>query len=171
MLRHSLFRYTAAVAATMLAWMIASTSPALHDRSFVVFIAAVVVSARFLGFGPGLFATLLSVAFIDYVVLEPHFQISRSRIDVEQLAVFLAVGSLAAGIARQKSKPDVRADEAQRRMAAIVESSQDAILSKDTHGIITSWNQGAERLYGYTADEIIGKHVSILAPPEHPDEI
>jgi len=171
MLRHSLFRYTAAVAATMLAWMIASTSPALHDRSFVVFIAAVVVSARFLGFGPGLFATLLSVAFIDYVVLEPHFQISRSRIDVEQLAVFLAVGSLAAGIARQKSKADVRADEAQRRMAAIVESSQDAILSKDTHGIITSWNQGAERLYGYTADEIIGKHVSILAPPEHPDEI
>jgi PAS domain S-box-containing protein len=56
-------------------------------------------------------------------------------------------------------------------MAAIVESSQDAILSKDTKGIITSWNQGATRLYGYTAEEVIGKHVSILAPPEHPDEI
>jgi PAS domain S-box-containing protein len=59
----------------------------------------------------------------------------------------------------------------QRQLADIVESSQDAILSKDVNGIITSWNGGAERLYGYRADDIIGKHVSILTPPEQPDEI
>src|SRR5207244_6255281 len=47
----------------------------------------------------------------------------------------------------------------------------DAILSKNINGIITSWNPGAERLYGYRAEEVIGKHISILSPPELRDEI
>jgi PAS domain S-box-containing protein len=56
-------------------------------------------------------------------------------------------------------------------LASIVDSSDDAILSKNMDAIITSWNKGAEQLYGYSADEVIGKHVSILAPADHPDEI
>lgn len=57
------------------------------------------------------------------------------------------------------------------RLASIVDSSEDAILSKTMEGIITSWNSGAETLYGYTADEVLGKHVSILTPDDHLDEI
>jgi PAS domain S-box-containing protein len=54
---------------------------------------------------------------------------------------------------------------------SIVESSDDAILSKDLDGTIFSWNQGAERLYGYAAEEVIGKPVSLLIPADRPDEL
>ena len=64
-----------------------------------------------------------------------------------------------------------RSMEARNRLAAIVESSDDAIIGNGLDGIITSWNRGAQRLYGYTADEIVGKPLSLLVPPDHPDEV
>ncbi len=61
-------------------------------------------------------------------------------------------------------------DELQKRLASIVESSDDAIISKSIKGIITSWNKGAEKLYGYKTAEIVGKPVSILMPPDKMDD-
>ncbi len=52
-----------------------------------------------------------------------------------------------------------------RRLAAIIESSDDIIATKDLDGIITGWNRGAEQVLGYTAEEIVGRHVSVLMPP------
>jgi two-component system cell cycle sensor histidine kinase/response regulator CckA len=64
-----------------------------------------------------------------------------------------------------------RSEEAVRKLASIVESSEEAIIGKTLDGIIVSWNPGAERLYGYTAEEAIGRHVTMLASPERPGEI
>src|SRR6188474_1979268 len=62
-------------------------------------------------------------------------------------------------------------EEASGFLAAIVESSDDAIIGKDLNGIILSWNKGAERLYGYTASEVIGRSISMLVPSEKTDEL
>lgn len=64
-----------------------------------------------------------------------------------------------------------RTEEDLRRLASIVKCSDDAIIGKTLEGIITSWNAGAERMYGYLAKEAIGKPVSMLVPINHPDEI
>lgn len=59
----------------------------------------------------------------------------------------------------------------QRRLALIVDSSQDAIIGKNLDGIVTHWNQGAQEIYGYTAQEMIGQHISTLAPEDKAHEI
>ena len=64
-----------------------------------------------------------------------------------------------------------KTDETRARLASIVECSNDAIMSSSTNGTITSWNRGAEKIYGYTANEVIGKHYSLLVPAENKDEI
>ncbi|HTV42544.1 MAG TPA: CheR family methyltransferase [Candidatus Sulfotelmatobacter sp.] len=63
-----------------------------------------------------------------------------------------------------------RANAISGHFKAIVESSDDAIISKDLNGVIRTWNKGAEKIFGYTAEEAVGKPVTILIPPDHIDE-
>jgi PAS domain S-box-containing protein len=64
-----------------------------------------------------------------------------------------------------------QAEEVRARLAAIVESSEDAIIAKTLDGIITDWNRGAKKIYGYSAQEVLGKPINILVPPDRPNEI
>src|SRR5438034_1923455 len=63
-----------------------------------------------------------------------------------------------------------RAEERNARLAAIVESSEDAIIGKTPEGIVVTWNRGAERIFGYTAEEILGQPITALIPPDRSDE-
>ena len=63
-----------------------------------------------------------------------------------------------------------RAEKAAQSLAAIVESTHDAVIGKTPDGTITSWNRAAARMYGYSAEEAVGRPISILAPPDRPDE-
>jgi PAS domain S-box-containing protein len=82
------------------------------------------------------------------------------RVQERTAALAAANESLQAEIAERN-----RQEASLARLAAIVESSEDAIISKTLDGIVTSWNRGAERIFGYTAEEIIGKPVTVLIPP------
>ena len=73
-------------------------------------------------------------------------------------------------VATRPRRPGNRTVES-KLLASIVDSSDDAIISKTLDGVITTWNKAAERIYGYQAEEIIGQSISLLIPPGHADEM
>ncbi|MBW3651755.1 MAG: response regulator, partial [Actinobacteria bacterium] len=91
--------------------------------------------------------------------------VPRPEPDPDRLVALAALAALVVDELELRS-----ASLASARLASVVESSVDAIISKHLDGTITSWNRAAESLYGYTAEEAIGRSVSMLVPPERPDE-
>jgi PAS domain S-box-containing protein len=171
--RHSaLAQYGAAALAVWVTLSLWTFAPVLQRHLFVLLLAAVLFSARFLGFGPAVFCSLLSTACLDFFALPPHFSFRiGTAVDLERLLAFLAISLFASSLARQKTLAESRADRTVTQMAAIVEYSYEAIYSTDTEGNITSWNRAAEALYGYSAEEAVSLHVTQLVPPERREEL
>ena len=86
--------------------------------------------------------------------------------DLEDGDVIVGTSTIQRDISERKKTDAILAE-----MAAIVDSSNDAIIGKTLQGIITTWNRGAEHVYGYTAAEMVGRSISVLVPKERPDEV
>jgi PAS domain S-box-containing protein len=110
-----------------------------------------------------------------------HYETKRVRKDGGVLDVALTVSPIRDKIGRiigaSKIIRDIterkrwqKAELAESFLGALVESADDAIISKNLDGVVRSWNPAAERLYGYSAEEMIGKPISLLVPADHPDE-
>ena len=88
----------------------------------------------------------------------------RVGLSVYTLSMILVLGIIVVVVARRLRESDLEL----RRLAAIVDASDDAMINKTVDGVILSWNRGAELMYGYTADEVVGRPISILAPADRP---
>jgi len=163
--------YASAIAATALSWCIWWLSPVLHQDAFVIFILAVVFVARFYGFGPAVVCTFSSALVLDYSMFRPRIGVPLSQNELQRLGLFILISVFVAGLARQRSRAETQADEVRQELAAIVTSSEDAIISFTVDGFVTSWNRGAEALYGYSAAEIIGRPLSVLVPSDRIGEL
>ena len=179
--------YVLAVAATAGAAALRVVMAPIWDTSFpvVTFTPAILLSAWFGGVWPGLLATLLSAATISHLGMPgpPAPNLGHAL----GLLVFVATGSLISWLVgaqrrtRRRLSQNVRdlqdlaliradADEARSRLAAIVQFSDDAIISKNLNGTITSWNAAAEQMFGYTEEEIVGRPITTIIPGDRLSE-
>ncbi len=105
-----------------------------------------------------------------------HYETVRVRKDGRRISISLSVSPILDDDGRVVGVSSIARDITERWSGAtllesLVNSSEDAIDSKTLDGIITSWNPAAERMYGYCADEIIGKNISMLSHPDRPEEM
>jgi PAS domain S-box-containing protein len=165
----TLFRYFLAILATFVALYLRHLlMPVLGNQNpYHTAWLAVVFSAWYCGIGPAIVSTLIATLGVDYWFLSPfHTLAIQDRTQVYGMLGFLAFS----GAIIVLGESNRRGFGARARLAAIVESSDDAIVSKNLDGVITSWNHGAERIFGYKAAEAVGQHVTLIIPPEHRDE-
>jgi anti-anti-sigma factor len=170
--RRAVLNPRAAVTAVAVSLVTTVLVLALHDwypsRAFTfLYLPMVAVLAFTAGRGPSLFGALVSLLGAWYVLLGP----GRDHTVDTGLVVFTLLFAASVVVLGEAMVRLRGRTQAARDLAAIVESSDDAIFSKSLDAVILTWNAGAERMYGYTAAEATGRPVAMLAPPDHAGEM
>ena len=154
--------------------------------TFVTFFPAVAIAALYGGLGPGLLATVVSAALVDYFLMAPVGSFAIANIvDTISLVVFLASGTLISYLAELHNRAQARAHKAEeqsrlaaerkqaeatlQRQAELLHLSFDAIIVWRLGGAIETWNKGAEELYRYSQEEAVGQVTHDLLKTIHPE--
>ena len=164
-----LFAYAVTILAVALAVAVRILlDPYLGDHvPFATFFVAVIVSGWVGGFRPALLATLLGFVCAAFYFVPPRFTfIAPTGHHLVGLGMYFVVSLAIAAFAHERQQ---RLTDAER-LISIVDYSQDAIISQSLEGTIQSWNAAAERLFGYSAEQAIGQHISFLIPAEQAAE-
>jgi two-component system sensor kinase FixL len=144
-----------------------------NDSPFLLFVPAILLASGLCGFGPGLLATIMSVGLASRFFSNPD----RVGADVINAAGFAVIGvgiawfgeSLRRAVFRAfEQTQDLQAREA--HLKSILDTVPDAMVVIDERGIVQSFSSAAERLFGYTADEVVGRNVKLLMPSPYRDD-
>jgi PAS domain S-box-containing protein len=176
--QHPSLGYLVAVLGQVAAVSLTAYLGAMWPRDFpypgVLPLVVVIVVALRWDFGPSVVGTLLGAVLISYYILRPYAAWSAAPAAMGTVLAFVAIGLtiglLGSRAHRARSQAEAAA-EARAQLTAIVKASADAIIGATLDSTITSWNPGAARLYGYRAEEVIGRPASLLYPPDRHDEL
>jgi PAS domain S-box-containing protein len=161
----------AAATAVRAAW-----EPLLHGQiPFITYVAGVVVATWFGRTTGGVAASLGSALAGDYFFVEERFRVKVARLDhFAGITIFLVVAAVLVWLVSRwrRAEETLRHDAAQLRLRGLlIEHAHDAIFVCDRDGRIVSWNEGAERLYGWTAVEAIGRDPRVLLHARFPESL
>jgi PAS domain S-box-containing protein len=182
--------YFLALALTLLGWGARELlTPLIGPTAlpFISFFPAVAAATWLGGVGPGAGSVALAIAIVFWRFLPFDGTATMAIADAVSVIAFAVAAALIvgpiSGLRRARGRLRQQLEEAREierelavgreaaaRLAAVVEYSGDAIFTKNLEGVVETWNASAERLFGYTADEIVGRPVLLLIPPDRGDE-
>ncbi len=175
-----ILRYGLAIVSVALALGVALLLERYNFRGveFPLFLFAIAVSVWYAGLWPGVLAVVLSSLAFNYFFTEPLYTLYVSRIDVPYYVIFILFASLLAWfstirrrVEREllRSQDELQKEVAERtQQASLLNLTHDTIIARDMNDIITFWNRGAEELYGWSWQEVVGKHSQQLLQTKFP---
>jgi len=169
-IRSPVLRYGLAISSVAIASGLALLAKGygFHNVEVPLYLFAVAITAWYAGLGSAVLAVVLSILFFDYFFTEPRYTFYVTASDLPYFIVFIGFSSLVAwfSIVRRRveralvqARDDLQAEVAERtQQASLLNLTHDSIFVRDMNFAITYWNLGAQELYGWTAEEAIGKH-------------